>query len=203
MPRRFRVGLTGGIGSGKSTVADQFTALGAPVIDADIVAREQVQQGSEGLLAITQQFGTDILTSDGDLDRNKLRVIVFSDPQKRGKLESILHPLIRKAMELQADQANFSYVIFAIPLLIETGRDRDMDRVLVVDIPEEEQIRRVSSRDGHNEALIKEIMSAQCSRQDRLDAANDVLTNLGPPSELQKKVQKLHDQYLRLSQPIT
>ena len=196
-PGPLNVGLTGGIGSGKSTVCVLFQALGAPVIDADQTAREVTAPGGEGLNEVVRLFGAGVLTPEGALNRAALREKVFRDPEARKKLEAILHPRIYASMTRQSAALSTPYVIFAVPLLVETGRHRDMDRVLVVDLPEALQIRRVLERDGGDPAQIQAILAAQCSRQARLQAADDVITNAGPPGALEAQVKTLHEIYTR------
>lgn len=197
-----KVGLTGGIASGKSTVARLFHGLGRPIIDADLLAREVVQKGSPGLLAVREAFGPSVLTSNGELDRKALRARVFNEPGKRKTLESILHPLIRARsdqLEQQARSSGAPYVIFEIPLLLETGRYQDMDTVLVVDVPEHTQIERVMQRDNCSAEQASKILAAQTSREARLEIADDVITNTGSLRELEGAVQELHLKYSALA----
>ncbi len=193
------IGLTGGIGSGKSTVCDRFAALGAPIVDADQVAREVVLPGRPGLARIVDQFGREILSRDGTLDRSRLRARVFSDASARKALEAILHPLIREAMDRQVDQLTAPYAILAIPLLLEGGRREGIDRVLVVDADESQQIVRACRRDHQNREQIRAIIAAQCSREDRLNAADDVIYNTGDLEQLNRQVTEMHNRYLRLA----
>ncbi|MCP4128204.1 MAG: dephospho-CoA kinase, partial [Gammaproteobacteria bacterium] len=171
------IGLTGGIGSGKSTVSDIFQSLGVPVIDSDLIAREVVQPGEPGLKGIIQHFGTGILQPDGSLDRQRLRNLVFDDETARKHLEQILHPLIRQRSQQRMATLNTPYAILAIPLLVETGLADSVDRVLVVDCPESVQIERICSRDGINPDQAQAILAAQCSRKQRLEAADDIIDN--------------------------
>ncbi|MGB0867492.1 MAG: dephospho-CoA kinase [Granulosicoccaceae bacterium] len=197
-----KIGLTGGIASGKSTVAKLFESLDVPVIYADKIAREVVKPGSEGLRAIAQQFGDEIIDDSGSLDRRQLREIIFSDQNKKELLESILHPLIRKQsddLESQARLAGHPYVIFEIPLLLETNRHKDMDRVLVVDVSAETQIARVVARDKSSAEAAKKILAMQSSRADRLAIADDVIENEGEIDRLELAVQSLHKKYLVMS----
>ncbi len=193
------IGLTGGIGSGKSTVCDRFAALGAPIVDADQVAREVVLPGRPGLARIVDQFGREILSRDGTLDRGRLRARVFSDASARKALEAILHPLIREAMDRQVAQLTAPYAILAIPLLLEGGRREGIDRVLVVDADESQQIARACRRDHQNREQIRAIIAAQCSREDRLNAADDVIYNTGDLEQLNRQVTEMHNRYLRLA----
>ncbi len=200
MGRQLRIGLTGGIGSGKSTVARRFAELGVPVIDADEVAREVVAPGEPGLAAVLSRFGPGVLAPDGQLDRRALRERVFSDPAARRDLESLLHPLIRARMQALAAAAGGPYVVLAIPLLIEGGgRDR-VDRVLVVDVDEAAQIERLMARDGGTRQQAEAILAAQASRAQRLAQADDVLDNRRSVPELRQAVDALHRRYLQLAQ---
>lgn len=196
----FTVGLTGGVGSGKSTVADLFSDLGVPVIDTDVIARELTVPGSAALDLIHSAFGDAVIRPDGSLDRAALRRIVFADVDARHQLESILHPRIRQAVEQVRATLNAPYILIAIPLLVEAGGYRDMlDRVLVVDCPEELQITRVIARNGlvHSEVLA--ILAAQASRSERLAIADDVLTNTVSLEALRTEVVALDQHYLALA----
>jgi dephospho-CoA kinase len=196
---RFRIGLTGGIASGKSTVARRFAELGVPVIDADESARGVVAPGSPGLAEIIGKFGKNLLTAEGALDRRSLRNLIFADPGRRHQLEAILHPLIRTDMERRASVASGPYLIMDIPLLVETGgRDR-VDRVLVVDVDETVQLKRLLERDGGSQDEARAILAAQVSRATRLKAADDVIANGGTLSVLRDAVDQLHRNYLKLA----
>ncbi len=200
MARRLVIGLTGGIASGKSSVAQRFVELGVPVIDADESSRSVVAPGQPGLAEVAARFGTDILTATGELDRRALRNRIFADPQQRLALEAILHPLIRTDMERRASAAVGPYLIMAIPLLVEGGGARDrVDRILVVDVPEEIQLARVMARDGCSLDEARAILSAQADRDRRINAADDVLVNSGTVSELRQGVEALHGRYLSLA----
>lgn len=196
---RLTIGLTGGIASGKSTAARRFLELGVPVIDADESARLVVAPGSPGLAAVTQTFGKAVLTERGELDRAALRHLIFGDPQRRRELEAMLHPLIRADMDRRAAAAQGPYVVFAIPLLVESGARGRVDRTLVVDVEESAQLERVMQRDGGSLAEAHAILAAQATRESRLQAADDVLVNSGTVSELRQAVDGLHAQYLRLA----
>jgi dephospho-CoA kinase len=201
MTRPLRIGLTGGIASGKSTVTQRFGELGVPVIDADVASRNVVEPGKPGLAQVVQRFGRGVLDADGRLDRPALRRLIFKDASLRQALDAILHPLIRTEMERQVAQATAPYVVLAIPLLIEGGSaDKRVDRVLVVDADEMLQIQRVQARDGSSEAQARAILASQASRAARLIEADDVLLNSGTVAELRQAVDRLHEQYLQLAQ---
>jgi dephospho-CoA kinase len=200
MTSRLRIGLTGGIASGKSTVTQRFTELGVPVIDADVASRTVVEPGTTGLTQVVQRFGPQILDAAGRLDRRALRTLVFEDPESRKALDAILHPLIRAEMEREALEAKGPYVVMAIPLLIEGGdAHRRVDRVLVVDTNETLQIQRVQVRDDASIEQARAILASQASRAARLRAADDVLSNTGTVAELRQAVDRLHEQYLQLA----
>jgi dephospho-CoA kinase len=194
-----RIGLTGGIGSGKSAVADRFAALGAPVIDADLIARELTRPDTEALREIAEAFGPSVLDPAGALDRPALRRRVFSDPQARRRLEAILHPRIRDEMQRRAAAVRAPYVVLVVPLLLETGQTRLADRVLVVDVPEALQIERVCRRDHQPERQVRAILDAQCRRDERLAAADDVIDNSGTIEQLLAQTDRLHRRYLALA----
>jgi dephospho-CoA kinase len=198
-PRPLRIGLTGGIASGKTLVSRQFAALGVPVIDTDELAREVVAPGSEGLAAVRERFGDDVLAADGSLDRRALRARVFADPQARRDLEGITHPRIRALVEARAAAAGGPYQIIVIPLLVESGRRTTVDRVLVVDCPESLQLERLLARDGGSREQAEAILAAQASRAQRLAVADDVIVNTGEPQAVAAEVAALHQRYLALS----
>jgi dephospho-CoA kinase len=200
MGRRLRIGLTGGIASGKSTVAQRFTDLRVPVIDADVAARAVVASGTPGLARVIDRFGPGVLAQNGELDRRALRDLIFSNPGARRDLESILHPLIRADMERSADQAVGPYVVLAIPLLIEGGPSDRVDRILVVDVDEAVQLQRVMERDGCTSEQAHAILASQVGRSARLAAADDVLQNAGTVTDLRQAVDRLHERYLRLAE---
>jgi dephospho-CoA kinase len=199
MNRRLRIGLTGGIASGKSTVAQRFAELGIPVVDADVGAREVVAPGTPGLARVVERFGPSILAENGELDRRTLRQLIFDDPSSRQDLEAILHPLIRAAMEHSAETADGPYVVMAIPLLFESGARGRVDRILVVDVDEAVQLQRVRARDGGSLDQARAILASQASRAARRAAADDVLLNDGTVIDLRQGVDRLHEKYLRLS----
>jgi dephospho-CoA kinase len=202
MARRLRIGLTGGIASGKSTVAGRFSELGIPVIDADESSRFVVAAGQPGREAVVARFGEGVLKADGELDRRALRQLIFADPRKRRDLEAILHPLIRADMEQRAMQAVGPYVILEIPLLVEGGGRERVDRVLVVDADEATQLQRLMERDAENLEGARAILAAQTNRTIRLKAADDVLVNSGTVPELRQAVDRLHQRYLQLAEAI-
>lgn len=196
----WRVGLTGGIASGKTTVARRFAELGVPVIDADEVARAVVAPGQPALAAAIDRFGDGILAADGSLERRALRRLVFADATARRDLEAILHPAIRAEMELRRAAVVGPYVILAIPLLIEGGDARSrVERILVVDVDEAVQLARVQARDGCTADEARAIIAAQASRAARLVAADDVIDNSGDLAALHAAVDALHRRYLALA----
>lgn len=197
--RGFRVGLTGGIASGKSTVANLFAALGVPIIDTDVIAREVVAPGTALLAQIAETLGAAVLAEDGSLNRRSVRDLVFSDPAARAALESLTHPAIRAEMERQADATRAAYSMLAIPLLAEKGSKSVVDRVLVVDCEAELQIRRLQARDGSTLDQARAILAAQATRAARLAIADDVIRNDGDLHTLRDQVAKLHAQYLELA----
>jgi len=199
MARVYRVGLTGGIASGKSTAAKFFGALGIPILDSDQIAREVVEPGQPPLERLVERFGTSILTPDGHLDRPALRNLVFSDPKARADLEALTHPAIGAAMEERSAAAGGPYQILVIPLLVEKNLRAHVDRVLVVDSDEELQIARLRARDGSTPEEARAILNAQASRAARLKAADDVITNDSGMNAVQEQVNALHARYLELA----
>lgn len=193
------IGLTGGIASGKSTVARLFRGLGVPIIDADEISRELVEPGSICLDQIAAEFGNVILDSDSRLDRRKLRELIFNDPSARRRLEAILHPAIRREMQCRVDKLDSPYCILVIPLLIEANQRDLVDRVLVVDVAVDVQRQRLRERDHATETLIDAMLSAQTDRQTRLAAADDVLTNDSNLADLDQQVRSLHQRYQTLA----
>lgn len=191
-----RVGLTGGIASGKSTVADMFAGLGVPVIDTDVIAREVVLPGRPALDEIREAFGDGVIAPDGTLDRAAMRAIVFGDDAARRRLEAILHPRIGAATRAQADAAGGDYQIIVVPLLVESALRGFVDRVLVVDCDEDTQIARLLARDAETEAQARRILAAQSSRAERMAIADDVIVNDGSLDDTRKQVEALHRQYL-------
>jgi len=196
----FTVGLTGGIGSGKSTVADCFAAHGVPVIDTDVIARDLTAPGGATLDAIRAVFGETVMQADGTLDRAALRRRVFADSAARRQLEAILHPRIRQRVRRTLATLTAPYALIVIPLLVETGGYRDvLDRVLVVDCPEDVRIARVMARSGLTHDEVKAILAAQAGRAERLAAADDIIVNTATLAALRAEVAALHQRYLALA----
>ena len=196
----FVVGLTGGIGSGKSAATACFAAYGVDVVDADVIAHELTAAGGAAMPALLAAFGAEVAAADGALDRGRMRRLVFADKRARARLEAILHPLIRGLSGERCRLAGSPYVILAVPLLVESGGYRERcDRIVAVDCPESLQISRVMSRNGLSAAEVRAIMLTQASRGERLAAADDVIANDGDLAHLETQVDKLHQAYLRLS----
>lgn len=193
-----KVGLTGGIGVGKTTVSDHFKQLDVPVVDTDVIAHELVVPGSPALCEIVATFGPDVLTGDGELDRKLLGRIVFADPKKRNQLESFLHPKIKAKMLAEIQCLNAPYCILVVPLLIETDYVELVDKVLLVDAPDEKRIDWIKRRSGLSESTITNIIASQTTREQRLAAADYVIVNDTGISELQAKVLDVHNQLLSL-----
>lgn len=199
MSRPFIVGLTGGIGSGKSVVSEMFSGLGVPVLDADIIARDLVGPGQPALEKIVQVFGNGIVDDSGKLRRDRLREIVFADETSRIKLESILHPLVYQKIESDLNTIQSPYCILSIPLLLETGAENRVNSILVVDSPVSLQIQRVCSRDGVPRKQVESIIKMQAPRGKRLEMADDVIINDGDLSQLAVKVKQLHLKYTQIA----
>jgi len=197
--RAFRVGVTGGIGSGKSAVTQRLEAQGIAVVDADVVAREIVEPGSEALDAIAAHFGERVLTPDRALDRAALRQIVFANPEERRWLEALTHPRIGAEIERQLAVADAPYVVLSSPLLLETSQRDFVDHVVVVDVPESVQLARTMTRDANSEELVRAIMAAQMDRAERLAKADSVLDNSGDIAALGTQVAQLHARLLELA----
>lgn len=195
----FTVALTGGIGSGKSTVANAFAALGVEIIDADVIAREVVEPGTPALQAIVKRHGESILTAEGTLYRARLREIIFQQPQEKNWLNQLLHPLINARTQQLRAQASSSYILWVVPLLIENNLQRQADRVLVVDVDEAVQLQRTRQRDGVSLSQAQRILAAQVSREQRLACADDIIDNSGTPEQVLPRVAELHQRYLRLA----
>ena len=196
--RPWILGLTGGIGSGKSAAAEHFAALGVHVVDADHAARWVVEPGRPALAKIAEHFGDAVLQADGQLDRSALRNLIFSDPELRRWLEALLHPLIREEIALNLAQAKSPYAILVSPLLIESGQYATTQRVLVIDAPQALQIERTLLRDNTSEQQVQAILKAQASREERLSHADDILVNDSDLKTLQTEVERLHHFYLTL-----
>jgi dephospho-CoA kinase len=192
------VGLTGGIGSGKTAVSDLFQDLGITIVDADLASRVVVEKGREELNKIAEHFGEDILTSDGELDRAKLREVIFNSEEEKLWLESLLHPAIASQIQKELDSSSSPYTILVSPLLLETNQKNFCSTVLVVDVPVETQIERTSKRDNVSEEQIKSIIASQIDRDSRLEQADEVILNDGSIESLESKVQELHKKFLSL-----
>ncbi|WP_429057822.1 dephospho-CoA kinase [Aeromonas jandaei] len=191
------VAITGGIGSGKTTIANQFAELGIDVVDADVIAREVVESGTPALATIADHFGPDVITPDGQLDRRRLREQVFRDPSAKAWLNALLHPLIRSEMQRQCAAARSPYCLLVVPLLVENKLTGLANRVLVVDVDEATQIERTCRRDGVTAEQAKAIIAAQASRSERLAAADDVIENLnGSEMAIKARILTLHETYL-------
>jgi len=194
-----KVGLTGGIGCGKSTVTALFKQLNVPVIDADEIAHQVVAIGQPALKLIQQIFGSDSLNADGSLNRNTIRELVFTDPEQKKKLEAIIHPLVYQTIQAEIALLTVHYCIISVPLLFETNRADFVDRVLVIDCPPEIQIERVQKRDNLSPERVQSIIDSQVSRAFRLAHAEDIIDNTQSNAELAQQVEKLHNLYLSLS----
>ena len=200
MTRKLVVGLTGGIGSGKSAAADEFERLGATVVDTDAIARELTEPGGAAMPHIKALFGDGFVAPSGAMDRKAMRERVFGDPAARQALEGLLHPMIRTEAESRIARAAGPYVVYVVPLLIESREPRRRaDRILVVDAPEEVQVSRVAARSGLSEAEVRNIMAAQASRAERRAAADDVIQNGGTLDALREQVRALHARYVKMS----
>lgn len=193
------IGLTGGIGCGKTTVTDLFSELNVPISDADVIAHELVKPGQSALNKIIEAFGDEVLLENGQLNRSYLRQLIFNNPDAKKLLEKLLHPLVYQEMNNWAAQQKAPYVIFSIPLLIETNQQNLVDRVLIIDLPQEQQVSRVTSRDNLSEKEALEIISSQTSRSKRREIADDLILNDRSQEALRKQVAKLHNFYLTLS----
>jgi dephospho-CoA kinase len=196
----FVVGLTGGIGSGKSAAADEFAALGATVVDTDVIAHELTDSGGAAMASIGKLFGPEVVSADGSMDRKKVRERVFADPAAKRKLERLLHPMIREESARRIAAATGPYVVHVVPLLVESPDYRKrVDRVLVVDCPEQTQIERVRARSGLSESEVRAIMRTQVTRAERVAAADDVIDNGGSRESMRKQVAALHQKYLQFA----
>lgn len=199
----FTVGITGGIGSGKSALTRRLETHGVTVVDADVVARIVVEPGRPALAAIEERFGADILQPDGCLDRAALRKIVFANPAEREWLESVTHPAIREEITRQLTQASSTYAVLSSPLLLESGQSTFAHYVVVVDVPEATQLARTMARDNNDEGLVQRIMAAQLDRQTRCERADEVVDNSGTLKELQATTDALHERLLRMADTFT
>lgn len=193
----FSVGLTGGIGSGKTVIGDMFRELGADVIDADVIARDLVRNHTPLFREIVDHFGEDILDDEGDLDRRRLRERIFGNPADKTWLESLLHPAIRREIMARTAASKAPYVVLVVPLLVESGAYDFVDRVLVVDVPESLQVSRARQRDESPEEVIRGIMASQATREERLAKADDIISNDGTLDAARAQVRQLHERYLQ------
>jgi dephospho-CoA kinase len=202
--KKLRVGLTGGIGCGKSTVTDLFAARGVSIVDTDRIAHELTGANGAAMPALLAEFGASCATADGAMNRVWMRELVFAEPSAKARLEALLHPLIRATALASADAATGSYVIFAVPLLIESGSWRErVARVLVIDCPESLQVARVMARNGFTRSQVEAIMATQASRQARLAQADDVIDNSGDIAQLAPQIDRLHAIYLDLAETMS
>jgi len=199
---KFVVGLTGGIGSGKTAVSDRFHGLGIVIVDADIAARVVVEPGQPALKEIQKHFGETIIQADGSLDRAALREKIFSDEQERKWLEQLLHPLINEEIRKELSASSSPYTILVSPLLFETGQSRFTHRILIVDVPLEMQIERTMARDNNSEEQVRNIIDAQTSRDERVASADDIILNDGDLIKLDSGVADLHAEYLTLARQV-
>lgn len=195
----FKVGLTGGVASGKTTVSDLFRQLGIEVIDADTLVRELLGKDSACYQQVLREFGRDVITESGDINRAWLRQRIFSDPVAKKKLESILHPQVRLQMQALAGQCSGPYCILSIPLLVEAGMQDMVDRVLIIDLDEMQQLTRLKARDQIDTEQAQNMLNNQCRREQRLAIADDIIDNQGRAAALNKQVQRLHQFYLELA----
>ena len=196
------VGLTGGIGSGKSTVSDMFAALGIVIVDTDMIARDVVAPGTPCLKAIGDHFGSEFVTAEGTLDRRLLRAKVFADPEQRAWLEALLHPVIRQETSDRLHRSDSPYTILSSPLLLQSPDAERVQRIVVVDVPEAIQLERASRRDDTTPEEVRKILGAQLSRQARLDRADDVIDNSGDLASTRHRVHQLHRHYLTLAKAL-
>lgn len=190
------VGVTGGIGSGKSSAANRFRQLGVPVIDADLIARQIVEPGMPALQEIINAFGESVANDQGELDRSALRKIIFLDSNRKSQLEAILHPRIYNEILRLLSELSTSYAIVVIPLLAESKREYPLDRILVIDVPSDVQISRVTTRDNQSTEEVEQIISSQASRHSRLEIADDIIENVGSTDDLSERVDAMHLTYL-------
>jgi len=193
-----KIGLTGGIGSGKSAACEIFSELGVPVIDADNIAHSLVKPGMPAFKEIIKMFGNEVISSDGTLDRKIIRNSIFANQIDRKKLEDLLHPHVYREIAVQVETINSKYCIISIPLLLETDASKTVDRILVIDVPRELQLKRALNRDKTNKSDIDAIIDSQISRKDRLSAADDIVDNKGDIDNLRKRIRDLHEFYLSI-----
>lgn len=192
----FIVGVTGGIGSGKTAVTDIFSKLDIDIVDADLASRKAVLKGSPSLKKIKEKFGEDILLEDGNLNRARLRKIIFEDSSEKDWLENLLHPQILEIIKSELEESKSSYKVLVSPLLFETGQFQLCHRTLLIDVSEEEQIIRTTKRDKVTSDQVKKIINSQMSREDKIKIADDVVTNEGSLDDLEEKIRALHSSYL-------
>jgi len=194
------IGLTGGIGSGKSVASDKFKSLGVAVVDADVASRTVVEPGKPALKEIQDHFGSGIITTEGKLDRNKLREIIATDAEERKWLESVLHPKIGEQITKEISESTSVYTLFVAPLLLETNSQEMCSRVVVVDVPKDVQIQRTAKRDKVSPNQVEQMVAAQMKREKRLEKADDVLLNSGTIEDLEKQVEELHKKYIQMAE---
>ena len=192
------IGLTGGIGSGKSVASDKFKSLGVAVVDADVASRTVVEPGKPALKEIEDHFGSGIITAEGKLDRNNLREIIATDPEERKWLESVTHPKIGEQITKEISESTSVYTLFVAPLLLETNSQEMCSRVVVVDVPKDVQIQRTAKRDKVSSNQVEQMVAAQMEREKRLEKADDVLLNSGTIEDLEKQVEELHKKYIQM-----
>jgi dephospho-CoA kinase len=192
------IGLTGGIGSGKSVASDKFKSLGITIVDADVASRTVVEPGKPALKEIEDHFGSGIITAEGKLDRNNLREIIATDPEERKWLESVLHPKIGEQITKEISESTSVYTLFVAPLLLETNSQEMCSRVVVVDVPKDVQIQRTAKRDKVSPNQVEQMVAAQMEREKRLEKADDVLLNSGTIEDLEKQVEELHKKYIQM-----
>ncbi len=194
------IGLTGGIGSGKSVASDKFKSLGITIVDADVASRTVVEPGKPALKEIEDHFGSGIITAEGKLDRNNLREIIATDPEERKWLESVLHPKIGEQITKEISESTSVYTLFVAPLLLETNSQEMCSRVVVVDVPKDVQIQRTAKRDKVSPNQVEQMVAAQMEREKRLEKADDVLLNSGTIEDLEKQVEELHKKYIKMAE---
>ena len=192
------IGLTGGIGSGKSVASDKFKSLGITIVDADVASRTVVEPGKPALKEIEDHFGSGIITAEGKLDRNNLREIIATDPEERKWLESVTHPKIGEQITKEISESTSVYTLFVAPLLLETNSQEMCSRVVVVDVPKDVQIQRTAKRDKVSPNQVEQMVAAQMKREKRLEKADDVLLNNGTIEDLEKQVEELHKKYIQM-----